>query len=134
MKKHKMFVYGTLMDNMPGDMIGTAETRESYVMANSHFPRVIPTNHRNARGFEGHAHPVLGQVWEVSEADIAGLDRYEGCPDFYTRQKVEVLVNDSIEEVWMYIAEDSGDILQQKGEQVLVKPNENRILAWPGRG
>ena len=33
---------------------------------------------------------VLGGVYEVSETDLARLDRYEECPDNYNRLKVNV--------------------------------------------
>ena len=33
---------------------------------------------------------VLGGIYEITETDLARLDRYEGCPDNYNRLKVNV--------------------------------------------
>lgn len=33
---------------------------------------------------------VMGALWELSDADVASLDRYEGYPGFYGRKRVEV--------------------------------------------
>ena len=33
---------------------------------------------------------VLGAIYEVSEGDLRRLDKYEGCPDIYTRVNVTV--------------------------------------------
>jgi len=41
---------------------------------------------------------VLGGIYEINEADIARLDRNEGCPDTYSRLKVTVY-RDSGEQV-----------------------------------
>jgi gamma-glutamylcyclotransferase len=37
---------------------------------------------------------VIGGVYEVSEADLASLDQYEGCPAVYTRVKKKVVTED----------------------------------------
>ncbi len=33
---------------------------------------------------------VMGALWELSDRDLASLDRYEGYPGFYGRKEVEV--------------------------------------------
>lgn len=33
---------------------------------------------------------ILGGIYEITETDLARLDRYEGCPDSYNRLKVNV--------------------------------------------
>ncbi len=33
---------------------------------------------------------VLGGIYEIAETDLVRLDRYEGCPDNYSRLKVNV--------------------------------------------
>ena len=38
-------------------------------------------------------------VWEINEADERSLDRYEGCPTYYTKHKRKVLMDDG-SELW----------------------------------
>ena len=33
---------------------------------------------------------VLGAIYEISDIDLARLDRFEGCPDNYNRLKITV--------------------------------------------
>ena len=39
---------------------------------------------------------VHGALYEISENDLKNLDRYEGFPDYYTRQEVTVIDNAGI--------------------------------------
>lgn len=46
---------------------------------------------------------VNGAIYEISEDDLAGLDYYEGYPEYYTRQ--EVMVKDDAgryHKAWVY--------------------------------
>lgn len=47
---------------------------------------------------------VEGVLYEIQEADLKKLDKYEGYPDNYDRQKVKVLTATSQEEAIAYIA------------------------------
>ena len=42
-------------------------------------------------------------VWEVSEADERRLDLYEGCPNFYYKTEMEVMVNRRKIKAFVYI-------------------------------
>jgi|LSQX01.2.fsa_nt_gb gamma-glutamylcyclotransferase len=47
---------------------------------------------------------VEGVLYEIQEADLKNLDKYEGYPDNYDRQKVKVLTVTGQEEAIAYIA------------------------------
>ena len=38
-------------------------------------------------------------VWEINEADEHSLDRYEGCPTYYTKHRRKVMMDDG-SELW----------------------------------
>lgn len=46
---------------------------------------------------------VHGIVWQVSDADLASLDRAEGVPERYRRDRLTVSTNDGPVEAWVYI-------------------------------
>ena len=46
--------------------------------------------------FEGGRVPV--GIWRISEADERALDRYEGCPHFYSKRKIKVQVKAQVED------------------------------------
>ena len=51
--------------------------------------------------FEGGSVPVL--VWEISPADEAALDRYEGWPFFYRKETVQIKLNGKTISAMVYI-------------------------------
>lgn len=51
--------------------------------------------------FEGGSVPVL--VWEITPADEAALDRYEGWPYLYRKESVEVKLEDETVQAMVYI-------------------------------
>ena len=51
--------------------------------------------------FEGSSVPVL--VWEITSADEAALDRYEGWPYLYRKETVEVKLTDETVQAMVYI-------------------------------
>ena len=51
--------------------------------------------------FEGGSVPVL--VWEITSADEAALDRYEGWPFLYRKETVEVKLEDETVQAMVYI-------------------------------
>ena len=50
---------------------------------------------------EGYTGPVL--LWQISKADEGRLDIYEGFPDFYYKQRVEVETEHGLEKGMAYI-------------------------------
>lgn len=53
---------------------------------------------------EGFTVPVL--IWEISECDEKALDRYEGYPSLYRKEKVKVKIGKKAIEVMVYIMND----------------------------
>lgn len=48
--------------------------------------------------------PVL--IWEISKADEANLDRYEGYPNFYYKKELEVVVEGNKLQAMVYIMDE----------------------------
>jgi len=60
--------------------------------------------------YEGGSVPVL--VWEITAADEAALDRYEGFPFLYRKEKVKIKLNGKRRTAMVYIMNTTG----QRGE------------------
>lgn len=94
----KVFVYGSLKKGFgnhhvisKGEFISVDETlyNDWHMFNMGGFPGVV----------EG-TKVVTGEVYEVDDEVMAGLDRLEGNGSFYTREIVELSKN---EMAWMYI-------------------------------
>ncbi len=85
---HHVFVYGTLKRGFANDwflerarLLGEARTEARYTMRSlGEFPGVI----------EGGETAITGEVYEVSDEQLARIDQLEGHPDFYRRQMITV--------------------------------------------
>ena len=64
--------------------------------------------------------PVL--VWEITAADEAALDHYEGFPYFYRKEKVKIELNGKLRTAMVYIMNTEG------------RGGEYRPLNQPGAG
>ena len=113
MSRQHIAVYGTLMEGYGNNRIlsdckklGTLRI-QGYKMVNlGAFPGVVCTGDPD--------HTVKAEVWEVDEDAIARMDRLEGHPNFYMRQRVlnlqghdlfdAALSNDNL---WMYVLPSS---------------------------
>jgi len=51
--------------------------------------------------FQGGRVPVL--IWEITPADEAALDRYEGWPSFYRKEMLKVQLNGKVVKTMVYI-------------------------------
>lgn len=99
--KPYLFTYGTLRTDAPnrsqlvqllGNFIG-AGTIKGTLYDLGHYPGVVGNSQQ----------PVHGQVFEVSEESILRFDRYEGCPNLYTREWTEAILADGQKvNVWYY--------------------------------
>lgn len=102
----KVFVYGTLQRNQyaedlmlasGGKFVSEAYTRDLYYMgSNGGFPGV-------SRPIKGKpAVRVKGELWEVEH--LSRTDRYEGHPDLFRREEIEVILEDAPGPIkaWMY--------------------------------
>lgn len=67
--------------------------------------------------------PFIAEVYEIDEQTLARLDRLEGFPHFYNREKITTPVGDA----WMYyIADSSLDTLPSIGDWKQEKNNVGR--------
>jgi len=46
---------------------------------------------------------VVGLLWEITDDDLASLDRYEGYPRKYFRQRVRINCGDAVHVGWAYM-------------------------------
>jgi gamma-glutamylaminecyclotransferase len=118
-----VFVYGTLMDgygnnrllqNGNAKLVGKAITQPSFVMLASGL-NGIPFVADVKEEREGHpsnywlenASQIHGEVWRCDTDTLKTLDRLEGHPDWYKRERVKVdfISNNNTAplEVWIYL-------------------------------
>ncbi len=91
---HRVFVYGTLKRGFPNHallrqatFIDTAQSLERYPMilqGHGVSPAMIPE--------VGQGHRIVGEVWEVDDAQLAALDHLESThlPNGYIRETIVV--------------------------------------------
>ena len=87
-----VMVYGTLRQGQPNhpllegaELLGEATTRPEFrMLSNGWFPYV----QRAEQGY-----PIHGEVYAVDATTLACLDRLEGVPHHYQREKIEVTLS-----------------------------------------
>lgn len=96
--KYKVFVYGTLKKGKSNHrIIEHCKGQKAYapgidLFAGPNFPFA-------KRGFK----VAIGEVYEVDHQTLQKLDRLEGHPSFYHREKTHVLINGSKTDAWIYL-------------------------------
>lgn len=98
-------VYGTLKQGLgnhhlisESTFLGDAETIDFYPLIDRGLPYLIPD--------PGHGYNVELELYEVDQKTLAAVDKLEGHPNFYRREKIEVLTTDfDIMEAWVYFCE-----------------------------
>lgn len=99
MSSHKVFVYGTLKRGhgnhrllQDAHFLGEFVTENKWTMySTGGFPAVV----------HGDSDYISGEVYEVNDEQFKNLDRLEGYPTMYTRERIEV---DGLDELpWMYV-------------------------------
>ena len=99
---NKIFVYGTLKRGFmlhdalsDSKFLGEAETAdEAYAMYDGGCPTVSRTEYDPG--------VIYGEVFEVTDAVLARLDRIEGHPHLYCREQVEIKDHGLC---WLYFAD-----------------------------
>lgn len=105
-----VFVYGTLkrgfhnhnrhLANSGTTFLGKASTISKYDLVVMGLPYLLPG--------EGE-HRVRGELYEVSDAVLASLDRLEGHPTFYQRHQIYVQPDEGAPVIaWVYFYQ--GDV------------------------
>jgi gamma-glutamylaminecyclotransferase len=103
---HLVFVYGTLrkgwhnhrhyLDCTGAKFIGEGRTLGKHRMVAAGVPFVAK---------HGGEHTILGELYEVNDEVLENLDRLEGHPSFYCREKELVRVNGFVTSAWIYFNE-----------------------------
>lgn len=83
-----LFVYGTLRRGecahgllARARCLGAARTAAAFELADfGSYPALV----------RGGALSVVGELYEPDEETLASLDAYEGCPDLFTREQIEL--------------------------------------------
>jgi gamma-glutamylcyclotransferase (GGCT)/AIG2-like uncharacterized protein YtfP len=119
MEKHLLFVYGTLKSGFwnhhyleDSEYLGKAETKEKYAMYVGGIPFVVKGQKVST---------IKGEVYEVSKDVLKEIDRLEGHPFAYRREKVKVKLEDGKEvEAWMYFWRNNveASTLNPEGEYI----------------
>lgn len=110
---HTVFVYGTLKQGhgnhraflSDSEFIGKGVTVQPFKMkTTTGFPVVLALN-ENEQGY-----PVSGELYEVNDKTLRGLDGLEGHPNWYRREEVLVDIGDTgiQQSAWMYIGQPHG--------------------------
>jgi gamma-glutamylaminecyclotransferase len=91
MVKYLLFVYGTLKKGYPNHhllqesrFIDEAVTKKKYALYNSGIPFLIK--------YESISY-IHGEVYEIDDNIIKKVDALEGHPDWYKREKIEVVLS-----------------------------------------
>lgn len=101
MAKHILFAYGTLKRTFhnhylleKAEYLGTGYTRSKYALYASGIPFVVKNEEIS------HIH---GELYQIDEITLKKLDRLEGHPDWYCRERVEIVsAAGQILSAWMY--------------------------------
>ena len=89
MKREKLFVYGTLRSNeRANELLGPqakfvcqSRTQPLYSLYQiDWYPGLV----------EGGQTEVIGEVWEIDSSEWRRIDEYEGVPDDYRREEIEL--------------------------------------------
>lgn len=119
-------VYGTLKQGYGNnrllkdqEFIGSGKTIDNYSMISFGVPMVYK---------DPATSPIAIELYKVTKDSLTGpLDRLEGHPTFYRREKIKVTVDEEVySDVWMYFSSDNsaeyryGDILEP----------ENGVINW----
>lgn len=113
MKKKYYIAYGSNMDieqmalRCPDAiLIGTSEVHGYELLFKGSLTGAYATIEANDDSFV----PVL--IWEISKADEANLDRYEGYPTFYYKKELEVVVEGNKLLAMAYIMDEKRQLSQ----------------------
>lgn len=100
-----LFVYGTLKRGnrfhdaiAEGNFIGEAITdRSFFLVQGSGFPSLVLPAEESVL-----AMPVIGELFEIDESLVRGLDYIEGYPDLFSRSEFIVKTKEGIYEATIY--------------------------------
>lgn len=96
-------VYGTLKKGngnykhylSDSTFVGHGKTKDKYPLLIEGLPYLV-----NDKGF---GHNVKVDVFRVSDGVLANLDRLEGHPNWYRRERIDIIVKDKTYSCWVYL-------------------------------
>lgn len=98
-----LFVYGTLQHGLWNNFwmnkacyISIAKTRDKYSLyvANRSIPMVNPDENK---------YQICGELYSINEEELSKIDQHEGVGTYYTRELIDVVVNDNITKAYIYM-------------------------------
>lgn len=128
MQTHRVFVYGTLKSGgeMRGldmfgdgaDIVGKAQTvYPDYDMLDlGAFPGVLKNG----------TYKIQGEVWEVDDEVLAELDRIEGYPAFYNREKTLT----TLDKAWMYYLNRDAISRTDQQDSPQIETIDDEVKLW----
>lgn len=146
---HTIFVYGTLREGFWNnrllrcaqeqgscELVGKGETHRPFLLTYDAIPFVSNMVDENGLGpcfvdedfYYDNANNIKGEVYEVDEATFRRLDRLEGHPEFYTRFKTFIKMEDgTTKQAWLYFNNSAGPVTIPSGDFCDVK-YEKKII------
>ena len=99
-REHKVFVYGTLLTGERNACCaGNARRQKAWTLGTLH-----DTGYRFPAFVKGGRTRVLGEVLTVDDEGFVALDRLEGYPRLYRRERIEAnLVGGGSVLAWVYV-------------------------------
>ena len=130
MKKHYIFVYGTLKMGFWNNRLlqGARKVGEARTVENFYFQQGgIPFLLKHQEGFNTNKQaPVVGEVYECDSYHVRDMDALEGHPNWYRREPLEVQFPDgSVQQVEGYRYLNRGNQFTQTSA-----PNEEGVHEW----
>lgn len=137
-EKNMLFVYGTLMNNYKNNYIltnsnksifkGCTKTMDKYSM----FVMGNADGYNNGKGVPfvnksiSTSH-IYGEVWEINNDTLIEIDKLEGHPGWYTRENIDVIIDNNIINVYIYINNNVDNIGYYKDDVKLVNSGNFNI-------
>jgi len=101
---HNLFVYGTLKKNERNNeilkdehYIGEGITIDKYNLIIKELPYLYKEPINN----------IEGDVYIISDEMLQFLDAFEGCPNFYYRDRINVNINNEVIECYIYFKKEN---------------------------
>jgi gamma-glutamylaminecyclotransferase len=127
--KHLVFVYGTLKRPYGNNrLLDTSNFVSAGVTVSPFLMRTTfgyPVVFRGSQAQRYPNYPIEGEVYETTDTVLHSLDRLEGHPNWYVRDKVTVdIQNVEAVESWMYFGDSWNNLADA------VQPTDNQTYEW----
>lgn len=145
MNRHLVFVYGSLkkgfhnhsiLRDCAANAMGPATTEERYLLLKgAAFPYLInPEYFTTLVDCAGILGKVAGELYYINDSGLAALDRLEGHPEFYRREKIKVtphFYKKPWVEAWVYFLVNPSDRVGPiVWDQEATQPDARGVVSW----